>query len=194
MSHINAQIEELERRYGVPALRTTHWGTEGWEFDLLKRACDKDRCHDVTTFILRGDRIAVIRKPDYPPDVYRPPSGGVEPGERFEDGATREAYEETGLTVEIRDYLLRADVTFHHPSQSFRQSDETIRWVTHVFLADWRCGEPRPIDTKEIAQARWATLDELRHTLQSRLDHAPTRGLRYRGWLQREALFALAQR
>ena len=183
MAHINAQIPALEASYGRPAVRRIDWDAEPYEFDLLTAAVERNRFHDVTLFIRRGDRVAVVRKPTYPPGVFRPPSGGVEPGESFEAGALREAYEETGLRVALRRYLLRVESCFHLRGES----DETIRWVSHVFLADWCHGEPRPIDRKEIAEARWATRDELETDLQRRLDDAPTAGLRYRGWLQREA-------
>lgn len=78
------------------------------EFDFLKRSQKHGRAHDVTLVIFRGPEIAVIAKPHYPPGLYRPPSGGVNPGESFEAGALREAREETGLDIALVRYLARA--------------------------------------------------------------------------------------
>ena len=51
-----------------------------------------ERRHDVTFFVLDpAGRLALIQKPSYPQGVWRPPGGGVRPGERFETGVEREA-------------------------------------------------------------------------------------------------------
>lgn len=191
MARINAQIRALEDGYGKPLVEQICWLATPFEFSLLERGGRaRGRAHDITLLIFKDDNVAVIRKPSYPPDIWRPPSGGIEPTETFEEGAVREAYEETGLCVQLREYLVRAEVVFQHAEQS----GETMTWTTHVFLADWRSGEPHAVDTKEIAEARWATRRELEFDLQERLDSAPTHGLRYRGWVQRKAFEALQRR
>ncbi|MFQ6090103.1 MAG: NUDIX domain-containing protein, partial [Candidatus Bipolaricaulia bacterium] len=81
------------------------------------------RAHDVTLFIFIEGRIVAIRKPFHPPGVYRPPSGGVSPGERISEAAEREALEETGLEVELERYLLRLKPTFVHRG-------ERVRWTS----------------------------------------------------------------
>jgi ADP-ribose pyrophosphatase YjhB (NUDIX family) len=187
MSAVNAQVEALERLYGNPLVERARWRLDPSPWDDLRRAAARGRHHDITLFIVRDDAMAVIRKHTYPPGVFRPPSGGVEAGETVEEGAAREAYEETGLSVVLRRYLLRAEVLF----RSVEAATVTIPWTTHVFLAEWRLGEPRPVDVEEIAEARWASILELRTVLQERLDRSPSHGLRYRGWLQRVALATL---
>jgi len=184
---LNARTPEIEAQYGRPLITTVRWEASDLETQLLRQAVRGGREHDVTLFIRKENHFAVIRKPSYPLGVYRPPSGGIEPHESLETGARREAYEETGLLVALCDYLLRANVVF----VPLNQPDETIRWTTHVFLAEWLEGEPHPVDTKEIEEARWASHDELATTLQRSLDNASTPGLRYRGWLQRQTLQAL---
>lgn len=190
MTWLNARTPEIESRYGRPNVVGTHWDATDVETDLLRRAVRAGREHDVTMLIRRGDDLAVVRKPSYPPQVFRPPSGGIEPHESIETGARREAYEETGLTIRLRVYLVRAHVVFDPTNQT----DETIAWTTHVFLAEWLDGEPHAVDTKEIEEARWASSKEVVTTLQCALDTAPTAGLRYRGWLQRQAFLALRER
>ncbi|MBM3216622.1 NUDIX hydrolase [Candidatus Poribacteria bacterium] len=188
MAHVNRRLTEMEALFGSPAVHRQQWLASDHEMALLYTASSRGRLHDVTLLIARGEQFAVIRKPSYPAHVYRPPSGGVEIGETLSQGAAREAYEETGTRISLRRYLVRAEMTFvrdGHPS-------ETLDWMTHVFLADWLEGSPAPVDTQEIADARWATRDELSAGLLEELEAAETHGLRYRGWLQRIALDALS--
>ena len=133
-------LDQLERKYGVPEVLHTGYTMGRTEFDLLKWSMRNGRRHDVTLFISKGtaNKIAVIRKPSYPPDVYRPPSGGIEPGENFETGAQREAYEETGLGIELRKYLLKV-----HVDLAFE--GEVVPWISHVFSALATGGCLRPV-------------------------------------------------
>src|SRR5436853_1910401 len=127
--YITAEIiGELEQRYGVPDEVTWQFEMLPREFDMVRRSQKRDRAHDVTLFIIEGEQIVVIKKPFYPPGVYRAPSGGVAPGEAFEIGALREAYEETGLAVVLERYIVRALV-------KFTCACERIDWVSHVFSA-----------------------------------------------------------
>ena len=174
-------LNQLEQKYGVPYLLRTAYTMSQEGFDLLKWSMRNGRAHDVTLFIFKEDKLAVIRKPSYPLDVYRPPSGGIEPGEDFETGARREAYEETGLEIQLQKYLLKVYVNF-----SFE--GETVFWTSHVFTAQSIGGHLQPVDTKEIADARWATLDELKTNLLMGLQNAKSAGLRYRAELQAATL------
>ena len=185
MSHVNVTVPALEERYGIPDAYNMTWQATANASGLLARAAEQGRFHDITMLIARDDDLAVIRKPSYPPHVFRPPSGGVEPNETVEQGAEREAYEETGMKVRLQRYLVRADITFEGPN------NVTLPWCTHVFLAEWRSGEPCPIDRREIAQARWASRAEVSGDLQAALDESADSGLRYRGWVQRAAFRAL---
>lgn len=144
------------------------------------------RTHDVTLFILDpARRIALIRKPQFAADVWRPPGGGIKPGEDFVAGAVREAREETGLHVELHRYLVASDATFHNAGR-------TLPWQTHVFLAETTDVELSPADTEEIAGARWGTLEELAGTLRERLLAENREFWRYRVALHDAALAALA--
>lgn len=172
-------LDKIERRFGVPEILHTRYTMNRAEFDLLKWSMRNGRRHDVTLFISNEekDKIVVIRKPSYPKGVYRPPSGGIEPGEDFEVGARREAYEETGLEIELRKYTLKIHVDFAH-------EDEIVAWTSHVFTACATGGRLEPIDKKEIAGVRWATINELRTDLLVRLQQSPAAGLQYRAELQ----------
>ena len=170
-------LNQLEQKYGAPQILRTSYAMDQQAFELLEWSMRKGRAHDVTLFIAKGNKIAVIRKPSYPTGVYRPPSGGIEPGEDFETGARREAYEETGLNIQLKKYLLKVFVNF-----SF--ADTVVRWTSHVFTAQAVGGHLKPVDTKEIADARWATFKELKTGLLMSLRNAEAPGLRYRAELQ----------
>ncbi|MBI2953909.1 MAG: NUDIX hydrolase [Chloroflexi bacterium] len=133
------------------------------ELATVRGSMKNGRAHDVTMFIF--DRftpgsdiwdtpLAAIRKPGFPTGAYRAPSGGVEPGEAVEAAARREAYEETGLDIELERYLLRIRARFTH-------GPEVVNWVTHIFSARVVGGELEPKDTVEIEDAGFVTLKEL---------------------------------
>ncbi|RMG48605.1 MAG: NUDIX hydrolase [Acidobacteria bacterium] len=130
--------------------------------------------------LFEGVHIAVIRKHAYPPGIFRPPSGGIHPGESFEAGARREAYEETGLHIELHRYLLRARV-------SFVWRGERADWTSHVFAAHHLGGDIHPVDRGEIAEAFWVSVDELKAST-ARLRATPLGGLHYRAALNEQVL------
>lgn len=178
------RMSAIEARYGSP--RALAWEAEfnGREYDLLRSCLVKGRAHDVTLLIRHGERFALIRKPFYPPGLFRPPSGGVEPGEAFEAGAAREAYEETGLAIRLTRYLLRFDACFRHGA-------EATSWRTYVFAADAVTRELAVVDHKEIAEACWASPAAIHTVMRPRMLAWGSEGMRYRVAIQDEALAML---
>ncbi len=176
--HITSEVvRELEARWGVPDTAELRFQMGEREWDLILHAARRQRSHDVTLFIPRGDELAVIQKPGYPPGVWRVPSGGVMRDEKFEEGAAREAWEETGLSAELMRYVLRARVEFTY-------GPDTLVWHTHAFEMSYLGGEPHPVDTKEISAARWATLAELAGPVREAMLRTGSGGLVYRARLQ----------
>jgi 8-oxo-dGTP pyrophosphatase MutT (NUDIX family) len=180
-------IREIEKRYGRPKEEHFSYEMTPREFDMVRSSQKHGRAHDVTLFIIEQNRIVVIKKPMYPPGAYRAPSGGIEPGESFEDGTIREAYEETGLTVALDNYILRALVRF-------TCGERLIDWTSHVFTASPVAGDLVPVDTREIVEARYATADELMGSVRDALIASGSTGLRYRAELNDEVLRLLAAR
>lgn len=175
-------LRALEQRYGRPALGWAEAPFTPREFALLERCARKQRAHDVTLLIRDGQgQFAVIRKPSYPAEVFRPPSGGVEPGESFEAGALREAIEETGLRIRLERYVLRVEARF-------ACGDAVAPWTTHVFLAEALDTALNPTDRVEIAEARWATVAEIMDAYRPRMLAIGSAGMRYRVDLQDLAL------
>ncbi len=184
--HLTEQVlAPVRARYGDPAV--LEWEGEISEAEYELATYNPGRVHDVTLFILNQDRLALIRKPMFPPDVWRPPGGGVKPGEDFVKAVRREALEETGLAVELRRYLVEARARFVHGSSD-------LDWRTHVMLASTVDAELGPLDTDEIAEARWGTLDELAGPIRERLLATGRAFWRYRVALHDATLTALRQR
>jgi 8-oxo-dGTP pyrophosphatase MutT (NUDIX family) len=214
--HLTEEVlAPIRKRYGEPAILEWEGEISGVEYDLA--TYDPQRMHDVTLFILNGQdldaRLALIRKPMFAPGVWRPPGGGVKPGEDFVDAVRREALEETGLEVELERYLVEARARFLYrpaglagleapsakPPAPGQESGappappglEALDWRTHVFLATTEDEEPAPLDTEEIAAARWGTLEELAGPLRERLLATGRAFWRYRVALHDAALARL---
>ena len=169
-------LRQIEGRYGKPKVVRLKWDITDEDLAMIRASQKDGRAHDVTLFIFRGGKLAVIRKPNHPKGVYRAPSGAVKRGEDFETGAMREAYEETGLTIQLQRYLLRVRVKFVAPSG-------TVDWTTHVFTAKAVKGLLKPVDTHEIERARWVTLSELQGKIREAMLSSDRPLLRYRVWL-----------
>jgi len=178
----DAVLGPLKERYGDPTL--LEWEGEITEREHALATYDPKRMHDVTLFILNGERLALIRKPKFEPGVWRPPGGGIKAGEDFVAGVRREALEETGLAVELRRYLVAAEARF-------RYEQHELPWRTHVFLATTGDEELVPRDREEIAGARWGTLTELGGPLRERLLATGRAFWRYRVALHDAAQAAL---
>jgi ADP-ribose pyrophosphatase YjhB (NUDIX family) len=178
-----AVLAPLRERYGQPV--PLDWEGEISDREHALATYDPRRMHDVTLFIFNGDRLALIRKHGFEPDVWRPPGGGVKAGEEFVAGVRREALEETGLRIELQRYLVAANARFLYEPHD-------VQWRTHVFLATTGDIELAPRDVDEIEAARWGTLAELGGPLRKRLLATGRAFWRYRVALHDAAAEALA--
>ena len=179
-------LAPLRARYGEPI--DLDWTGEITEREYALATYNPNRLHDVTLFILDPDeRIALIRKPQFAEGIWRPPGGGIKPGEDFALGAEREALEETGLEVRLERYLVATRATFLHGRGE-------VSWRTHVFLARTEDTVLAPRDADEIAGARWGTPAELAGPLRERLLATGHALWRYRVALHDAALEALGKR
>jgi ADP-ribose pyrophosphatase YjhB (NUDIX family) len=178
-----ALLAPLRERLGEPVV--LEWKGEIGDAEWALATHNPGRTHDVTLFILGPERkLALIRKPQFAPGIWRPPGGGVAVGETVEAGAVREALEETGLRVEPRRYLVETHAVF-------RNGGRELAWRTHVLLATTEDEEPAPRDAAEIEAARWGTLPELAGPLRERLLATGRAFWRYRVALHDAALAAL---
>jgi len=170
------ELKKIEQRYGQPIEIPLEVKMGEDDFQLLKESQHDGRAHDVTLFILMDKKVVVIQKHFHPEGVYRPPSGAIKPNESFEEGAKREAREETGLQIKLVKYVLRMKPTFIHDK-------ERIPWTSHVFLARKVGGELKPQDTKEIREVKLVTIEELQNEIRARMLKSGSGGLRYRAYL-----------
>ncbi len=169
-------VEEAAARYGNPQQLRLNYPTPQEHYDFIRSTQKHGRSHDVTLYLYYRDLLAVTRKPMYPPGAYRPPSGGLHPGETLEQGAAREGWEELGVRVYLDRYLLRVRVDFVCGS-------ERIRWTTHVFQAKLEdAGEQRldPKDRREIVEAVWADEADFFGPMRRGLLSVGSTGLLYR--------------
>jgi ADP-ribose pyrophosphatase YjhB (NUDIX family) len=178
-----AALAAVRERFGTPL--ELPWEGEISNAEWAIATHNPARTHDVTLLILDPSRrVALIRKPHFAADIWRPPGGGIKPGEDFVAGAVREALEETGLHVELRRYLVASRAVFTNAGRE-------LEWRTHVVLAETEDDELAPNDPEEIAEARWGTLDELAGPLRERLLATGRAFWRYRVALHDTALRAL---
>jgi ADP-ribose pyrophosphatase YjhB (NUDIX family) len=180
-----AILEPLRRQFGEPALLEWEGDVSEQEFGVITYS--PKRRHDVTFFVLNGERLALVRKPHFPPDIWRPPGGGVKIGEDVVAAVVREAFEETGAEVELERYLVLGEARF-------RFAGEEIAWRTHVVTARTRTERLEPRDTDEIEAARWGSLAELSGPLRERLLATGRALWRYRVALHDAAASALETR
>ena len=177
-----ATLQAIRDRYGEPVL--LRWEGEVSEQEFALASYSPTRRHDVTLFLFNGERLALIRKPHFPPGVWRTPGGGVKPGEDFLAGVGREALEETGAAIELDCYLVLAEA-------AFLCDGRRLDWQTHVFSAVTDTEELAPQDTAEIAEARWGSAAELAGPIRERLLATGRALWRYRVALHDAALAAL---
>ena len=166
-------IEEVEDRFGKPQVLYLKHEIGDKELALVRSSQKHGRAHDLTFFIFNNDHLALIRKHMFQRPIYRAPSGGLNPGESFEEGAKREALEETGLEIELEKYLLRIHV-------SFTSGDQHLDWTSHIFKAKVTGGQLAVRDTLEIAETRYGTLEELQGPIRQALLDSGWRLLAYR--------------
>lgn len=102
----------------------------------------------------KGQVLLGLRKAKHGEGTWCPPGGHMEYGESFEEGAVREAFEETGIRVNPADVRV-AGVT----NDFFRESGKhyvTINLTTRSFA-----GEPRIAEPDKCAGWQWFDPDKL---------------------------------
>ena len=158
MSYITREdIALIEARYGVPVKLSTEISMSPFEMDIVRNSQKNGRAHDITMFIFKGEQLLFNAKHFYPTELFRAPSGGINPGEAIEDGAKREAYEETGARIELEKYLAKIEVRFFDRENN----DKYIDWTSYVFKARYLSGEIKPLDTHEIREAKLIDISDI---------------------------------
>ena len=171
-------IQMVADQYGYPPLINMVAPVDQEEFDFIRSTQYFGRCHDVTMYIFKGNQVIVNAKHHYPSGLFRAPSGGLKPGETFEEGTLREAYEETGAEIELDKYILQINV-------NFICGLKYIPWRTHIMTAHYKSGELKPIDTREIREVKVADFSEF-DEFKKIIQYLNSGGLKYRARLHDE--------
>ncbi len=104
----------------------------------------------VGVICFRGDQVLLIRRGRAPrAGQWSIPGGRVEPGERMQDTAHRELFEETGVRAELLGLVDVVDGVFPEIDRHYVLIDYAARWLE---------GEPRPGD--DAAEAVFLPIDQ----------------------------------
>lgn len=109
----------------------------------------------VGAVIWREDRVLLIRRGKPPREnEWSLPGGRQELGETVAEAARREAREETGLAITVRDVVAVVDLID-------RDADGRVQFHYTLIdvLAEWQSGEAVAAD--DAAEVAWVALDEL---------------------------------
>jgi 8-oxo-dGTP diphosphatase len=125
----------------------------------------------VGVVIWRDDRVLLIRRGQPPRErEWSLPGGRQELGETVAEAARREAREETGLEIAVRDVVAVVDLIERDAEQRVQ-----FHYTLIDVLAEWQAGDAAAAD--DAAAIAWATIEEL-----------PT----YRLWSETERVIRLA--
>ena len=114
-------LAPLRDRYGEPAL--LEWEGEISEMEHAIATYNPTRMHDVTLFILDpSERIALIRKPMFEDGIWRPPGGGVKPGEDFEEAVKwqKKVLENAAYMKSARGTIARKRLELYEAKKPYR--------------------------------------------------------------------------
>lgn len=167
-------IQKVEHRLGVPEVLCLNQEISPVEMAMVRGSMKHGRAHDVTFFIFNSlGQVALIAKHFFPLGAYRAPSGGIDPGEDFVLGTQREAWEETGLDIDLRRYILRVEA-------GFACGSDRLGWTSHIVTAATQGMELHPHDHDEIREATFKTLEELQGPIRQVLWNSGLGLFRYR--------------
>lgn len=136
------EIEGLSRQYGSIERRGYSLEVGRKSFEDWLRKSPGDRRGEVVFVVKRPAGVILHTKDFYPPGTYRLPSGGVGWGESVLSALHREAREEMGLEIEVERFFGLLEYEFHC-------QEETIPFVSYVFLVREAGGELAPQDAEE---------------------------------------------
>ena len=127
-------IDEAKSRYGVPGERACRLQVGPESFGWW-RGVAKKRPGEVVMLIRRPNgKFLLHTKEFYPSGIYRVPSGGIKKGEDLTVAVLRESWEETGLTVDIEQFLGIVRYEIHG-------EEEAVRFTSYLFLLREMRGE-----------------------------------------------------
>jgi 8-oxo-dGTP diphosphatase len=132
-------------------------------FKSLRDSVASDRRGEVVFGVIREGRIVTIRSDDYPPGVFRVPTGGISYGEDIENALLREIKEELGLDARILTFEGVIKFIFTH-------LNEKVEFYSYVFLLEDTGGRLiHDATDNEISEAKLATASDLEQVMEKLL-------------------------
>ncbi len=148
------EFRELVARYGHGAIERVDLDIDESLYRIRMEKRDDRRAEVV--FAIRGPRggVLVHRKTYWDEDLFRLPTGGIDPDEPVADALVRELHEETNLVAEEIRFLGAQDCRLHYDGQ-------LCRFVSYVFHVVRATGHLIPEDKENIAEFREISAQEL---------------------------------
>jgi 8-oxo-dGTP diphosphatase len=126
--------------------------------DLRQQASERDPRRPIPAVIavvVRGGEVILVRRAN-PPDVglWGFPGGKIELGERLDQTAVRELYEETGVVARAVEVFTAVDAV-----ELASNASVAHHYVLVAVLCQWISGDPIAAD--DALEARWFDLNSL---------------------------------
>jgi 8-oxo-dGTP pyrophosphatase MutT (NUDIX family) len=137
---VQRELTSLAQRFGEPRVIFAPLDLSEGLFSPLS---SRDRYGEVCMVIRRpAGTLLTAKKTFYPAEGHRLLTGGIHPGEPILEALLREVHEETGLTVEVRRFLVA--VAYHQPGE-----EQEPLFYTFAFLLDEIGGTLGSLDPDE---------------------------------------------
>lgn len=109
----------------------------------------------VGSVVFKDNRILLVKRKNPPAkNLWAIPGGKIKPGERMQEAAEREIFEETGLKIKAGEPVFSFDVIEHDGDGNIQ-----FHYVIVDLMADYLSGELKASD--DASEACWITRQEL---------------------------------
>ncbi len=139
----------------------------------------------VGVVVMRDGKILLVQRGKEPGlGLWAVPGGMVELGETSREAAAREAFEETGLIVEVGDVVWIADSLVHDSEGRIRYHNVIVDFVTTAPHGDPKCADdamdvrwigPEDVSTIKVTKSMWPLLE---HVFKRSLEQNPSASTR----------------
>ncbi len=129
-------------------------------FNKMKNIVKEDRRGEVVFCVVRpSGKVILVTCEEYPPEVYRIPTGGIKHGEDIIKAVYREAKEELGLMVEITDFIGVLKI-------EFKFKNDFVMFYSYLFILKESGGRLlEDAEDDEISEVKEADLKEFQEAL-----------------------------